>query len=325
MKLCNYLFTALNFEPSCISPCCDVRRAGVPSFPFSGEALDLERYFRSVFAFFMELQNDSTPCEGCPELRTTLAPLPENYTIGLKISSISVNHHRFFCNCRCVYCDLWHPKQAAASPRPYAILPTLQQLAASRVLSAHPSISWGGGEPTILDEFEQTGVWALENGFHQYVHTNALRYSPAVARILSRGEGMVNVSLDSHDAASYRKIKGVDGWGAVMETLKAYVAASGAGQGAGQGVELKYIIFDSTNNLRDIQHFFALCQSLGVTRVLYSLNFCEINANAISEKTLYAGAFFRQMAKKCGMTANPFYLTANLMEQLDEFEKRLGE
>ena len=319
MKFCKYLFTALNFEPACISPCCDVRRAGVPTFPFAGERLDLQSYFQSVSDFLLLLQVDSTICDGCPELKATPAPLPENAAITPKINSISVNHHRYFCNCRCVYCDLWHPKHAATSPRPYSILPTLKQLVADKVVGAKPSISWGGGEPTILDEFEKTGTWALENGFHQYVHTNALQYSPAVAGILARGEGMVNVSLDSYDAASYRKVKGVDGWEAVMETLRAYKAASGAYQ----SIELKYIIFEANNNLRDIQRFFTLCQNLGVTRVLYSLNFCEINAKTVAEKTLYAAAFFRQLAKKLGMTANPFYLTPKQLQQLDAIEERM--
>ena len=321
MKFCKFLFTALNFEPTCISPCCDIRRAGVPSFPFSGERLDIDNYLRSVFNFFMELQNNSTPCEGCPELISTPDPLPNKLAVDLIINSISVNHHRFFCNCRCKYCDLWHPKHAAANPRPYAILPTLKQLVADKVVSAKPSISWGGGEPTILDEFEETCAWALENGFHQYVHTNALQCSSAVASILASGKGMVNVSLDSYDTASYRKVKGVDGWGAVMETLKTYIAASGSYR----GVELKYIIFDDNNNLRDIQRFFTLCQNLGVTRVLYSLNFCEINTKTIAEKTLYAAAFFRQLAKKYEMTVNPFYLTPKHLQQLDEFVMRLGK
>ena len=313
MKYCKQLFHDLNFEPTDIRPCCDMRRIGIPRVPFSGGNFDMESYFESIKTFFFDLQKDSSPCVGCP----SLVSKPTGFSLVMKFDTISVNQHRHFCNCRCKYCDLWYPKYAATSPRPYAIHPVLKQLRTSNLLSATPFLSWGGGEPTLLEEFEETNKWAMENDFVQYVHTNALQISPSVVNMLYSGKGKVNVSLDSYDSESYQNVKGVDGWEAVINTLKTYMGLPEARQ----RVDVKYLIYEENNRLSNIHHFFGVCRDLGVTNVQYSFNFREINKNAVSKKSLHAAMLFRKLAKEMNMTAAPFFLPQKYLQLLNKLEQ----
>ncbi len=44
MNYCDQLHFHMNFLPTCISPCCDVHRAGAPEFPFTGGYVDFDPY-----------------------------------------------------------------------------------------------------------------------------------------------------------------------------------------------------------------------------------------------------------------------------------------
>ena len=318
MLYCHKFFKHFNFEPKSILPCCDIRGVGVPSFPFAGGGLDIESYATHILTVFKELQTGAGYCKGCPELTVMPEALPGSFVATFEFNSISINHHRYFCNCRCIYCDLWHPKNAANAQQPYSLLPTLKQLESNRLLASNCAISWGGGEPTILDEFEEASTWLMEAGYFQYVHTNALQVSPALAKVLSAGKGRINVSLDSFDVASYRRVKGVEGWKAVVASLEQYMdAAIAPGQ-----IDLKYIIFDATNDTKNIERFFHFCLRLGITQVQYSHNYAEVNSKTLSEKTLLATAFFRVRSQQLGLVAEPFYIDPPMLKKIAEYERR---
>ena len=316
MVFCYKFFRHFNFEPESILPCCDIRGIGVPKFSFSGGELDIERYTNHILTIFRNLQTGADYCQGCPELKETPEPLPDSFAVKFEFDTISINHHRYFCNCRCIYCGLWHPNKVAKAQQPYALLPVLKQLDSNGLLAATCTISWGGGEPTILGEFEESSAWAMQAGYFQYVHSNALLFSPALAEVLSAGKGRLNVSLDSFDAASYRRVKGVDGWKAVVSSLEQYMAAVIAPE----QIDLKYIIFDATNDTKNIERFFHLCLRLGITQVQYSHNFIEVNHKTLTDKTLLATAFFRVRAKQLGLTATPFYIDPPMLKKVAEYE-----
>lgn len=48
MNYCDQLHFHMNFLPTCISPCCDVHRAGAPEFPFTGGYVDFEKYTKHI-------------------------------------------------------------------------------------------------------------------------------------------------------------------------------------------------------------------------------------------------------------------------------------
>lgn len=316
MKTCGFLCNQINFEPTGIQPCCDVRALGVPSFPFAGGPLRLDEYASHIADVLTRIQAGSELCAGCPELRDDgkATRLPTAATV--RIAAISINHHRYFCDCKCSYCDLW---AVSGKTRPHDILPALESLEKQGALAPRCVISWGGGEPGILREFPAACRWGMERGYIQYVHTNALRYSPAIAELLAAGKGLVNISLDSGDAATYRKVKGVDGWDAVMASLETYAAACRAPE----QIDLKYIIFDDTNEIAQVEKFFQVCLRFGIRKIQYSLNFKEINRRAVSGKTLIAAAFFKARAAELGLDAESFYIDPPMAARIAAYEAEL--
>lgn len=298
MKFCPYLFHDINLEPTAVQPCCDVHGVEVPCFPFAGGRLDMAAYAAHVGKMMERLQaSGDRLCRGCPELKEadgdTLGRVP------VLFRTVSINAHRYLCNCRCVYCDLWRGKQAG-----YPVLPVLQSLHRQRALHPQCSFSWGGGEPSILHDFEEASTWICKHGWGQYIHTNCLRFSPAIAELLRLGRGGINVSLDSGSAAMYQKVKGVPGFDRVCENLERYMAAAAS---AGN-IHLKYIVFEENNAPSEINRFFALCARLGITTVEYSLNFRELNGAGPSNATLLGAAFFQARAKQLGLKCTPFFI-----------------
>lgn len=320
MKFCNYLLRDINFEPTSIQPCCDVRSVGVPQFPFTGGALDVEAYKRHISNVFWSLQEHTEYCEGCPELidADISFETEKDKNIGrfMRIQTVSFNQHRFYCNCRCVYCSLWNKQNKGPV---YPVLHAVKSLVESGILDEQCYFSWGGGEPTILAEFDEVCAWVHSQGYFQNVHTSALRYSESVAAILAARAGTINISLDAASPATYAKIKGVKGWDKVLATLLRYLEAAITPQ----QIDLKYIIFEANNQLSEIAAFLDLSHKLGLESIQYSLDFREINKQTISQKTLLAAAFFRKRAQELGMETSPFFIDAPLLQKIEALEQSL--
>lgn len=130
------MFHELNFEPNAISPCCNTRALAIPKFSYNGGSVDLGKYAEHLENTLVEIGEGSEICKNCPEL-VEIDGVP-NITGG-KFGAISINMHRHFCNCKCVYCNLWHAREKGA---PYDILPALASLKNQGALSDKCVISW---------------------------------------------------------------------------------------------------------------------------------------------------------------------------------------
>jgi sulfatase maturation enzyme AslB (radical SAM superfamily) len=309
MKFCVYLVRDINFEPDAVQPCCNTKGLRrLPRFPFSGgRLLDMGEYRKHLEYTLEAMQEPGDMCAGCDQL--VELDVPEGKGLDLKplFATVSFNMHRHMCNCRCVYCSLWKKPSKG-----YEVLPALKSLASQHAFRSNCFFSWGGGEPSILREFENASRWILEQGYFQYVHSNALRFSPVLADLLARGRGGLNVSLDSGSSVIYREVKGVDAFDTVVANIRAYAEAARSPE----AIELKYIVFEKNNTRDEIERFFALCRVTGVRRVQFSLNFLEVNAGALSEATLDAAAWFFYRATALGMRCTPFFLSDTLVESL---------
>jgi len=198
-------------------------------------------------------------------------------------------------------------------------LPAIKSLWQQHALRRDCYFSWGGGEPSILREFEEASRWILGKGFWQYIHTNGLLYSPTIAEILARGKGGVNISLDAATPEIYKAVKGVDGFARVTENLRRYIdAATDSG-----AVHVKYIIFDLNNDLDTIDVFFELCRGLGVTNVLFSFDFREVNSGGLSDASLGAALWFMQSARILNMHCVPFSVDTKIMRRLERLAQSL--
>lgn len=314
MEICPLLFGALNLEPHALQPCCDVHGCEVPSFPFSGGEVDMRSYAAHIENCFRRLQHKEDPlCRSCQK-RISL-PDGALKELDLQFKTISINSHRYLCNCKCVYCELWKHRDRGEG---YRILPVLESLSAQGALAPDCLISWGGGEPSILKDFEAASLWATGNGYWQKVHTNALRFSPAIAQLLREQQGEINISLDSGSLEIYEKVKGVDGFSTVLKNLGRYVEEAADIQ----TITLKYIIFEANNRIPEITRFFDLVTGLGIRRVLYSMDFREVNDKGPTEKSLLAAAFFTSKAQELGLECTPFFIPPKYLKDIARLRKR---
>lgn len=307
MKLCAKIFNEINFEPDYIQPCCDVQGIGVPRFPFSGGAFHVAEYAEFLKETIEKIQKGEL-CAGCNELIDT-ADFTDAY---FKIRAVTFNQHRYRCNCKCVYCKLWNNERR--SEKTYSVLPAITSLLNEPgVLAKDAWFHWGGGEPVILPEFDEACSLISTNNHEQYIHSSGLKFSPAIANILSKGLGRINISLDSGSPEVYQKVKGLPGFEKVTENIKKYMdAAISPFQ-----VCLKYIIFEPTNGIPEITRFFALCNSLGIKEVNRSFDFRDVNKGQVSEKSLLAAAYFAAQAKRHGMQCLSFYIAPDLQAKID--------
>ena len=209
----------------------------------------------------------------------------------IDISRVHINHHRNYCNCKCIYCVWWR------NPiRPLPIRPLLDELLDSGIVNKNAIFVWGGGESTLLPEFADTVSWLLKNKFRQEVLTNGLQYSPAIGNMLREGMGQVFISLDSGTEKTYRAIKGVNGFKPVIETIKKYATSARNIQ----DIVLKYIIFDKNNAKKEIDSFFDICSIIGKITVALSFDIRQVGNLSISNKSKDAFLYFKQKAAENG-------------------------
>jgi sulfatase maturation enzyme AslB (radical SAM superfamily) len=308
MPFCPHFWRDINFEPDAIQPCCDVRALGtVPRFPHAGGDLDVAAYEVHILHVIKELQTGGDVCRGCPELTGKDAPGGTGPIGRLRLRTVSLNMHRHICNCRCVYCDLWrHPAKC------HDILPALRSLASHRALRPDCFFSWGGGEPTLLREFPSIAEWIAYRGHSQYVHTNALKHSDAIASLLKSDKFGINISLDSASAQTYNAIKGVDGFGRVKKNITRYIAeAADPSQ-----VTVKYIIFSMNNNLSEITKFVTLCKDIGIKSVQFSFDFRDLKKKLVSNDSMIAASELIYRTALDGIRCEPFFVDAELLQPI---------
>lgn len=276
----------------------------------------MEAYRHFVSESLVSLQSDASICRNCPRLTTEEGSLPDDIGANVRFRNVNINHHRHYCNARCVYCPFWNVKPETSM---YAITPVLESLVEQHALHPNCCIGWGGGEPTLLPDFEACSVWLRSLGYRQYVHTNAIRCSDAVLGLLREGKGSVNISLDSHDARSYAAVKGVDAWDKVLSTIRQYRAACAKSE----QLEIKYIIFEENNSIRALNSFFALCRDLDIRHVQYSFHGDEMTSDRLSPKSMLGAAFFVRTARTMGLKCHDFYLPESYSRQIEQMSREL--
>lgn len=294
MLTCLDMFTTLNIDLDALLPCC----SGMCRFSLDNKdnQFSTSNYLRYLAMMQQRFSHGRPTCENtCDKLKDVpeehLRPFPDR----LAFKRVLINHHRNYCNCRCTYCPFWN-----VTPKPplISIAAMLRSLIDEQAVDDNCTFAWGGGESTILPEFEEMVTLLADRGYRQYVHTNAIRFSPAVAEVLQRGLAVVNVSLDSGDAASYASIKGVDAWNRVIANLARYRKSLSHPE----ALEIKYIFNAETADPRRMMDFFTVCQRLDIKKVLYSF---DINDRPWQRYAAFAELFVHK-AQGMGMTCGPF-------------------
>ena len=111
------------------------------------------------------------------------------------------------------------------------------------------AVGFGGGEPTILPEFDKLIDLFLKNGFdNMRVPSSGIKYSKMIEKGISTGQLSVVVSIDSSSRKVYKEIKQIDAFDKVCNNLKKYAKAK---TNTHYGVISKYIIIPFVNDTQE--------------------------------------------------------------------------
>jgi sulfatase maturation enzyme AslB (radical SAM superfamily) len=271
---CEWLDRGLAFSPRGLHICCVCHHGDLGWLPisdFSGGEVPV-RSIREARAAYIEAINYGglKACQDCGLLEKRIWSLNPYLVQVINLS------HFTCCNLNCRYCYLqlekkstgwWNdPESLAAGHRPLALYDTFQAMMADGLLAPDGVINWGGGEPTLLPEFERLLGLLVAGGRWNYVASNGVRYSQALASGLAGGHVAMVCSVDAGTAATFMALKGHDYFDRVWANLKAYAATGG-------NVQVKYVVTPMNSNPGDAREFVRLSRQAAVRGLI-----CDVDA-----------------------------------------------
>lgn len=186
---------------------------------YDGRDINWDRIFKlkDMYRRFHKKGKINKNCIDCPYLKEDKWEEKKKQIKYLYLS------HWLNCNSKCIYCYSAQHPELLGSGRHYRLLPQLKDMYEKGILAPDAEVSFGGGEPTLLDEFEDIMNFLLDNYFWGIrVHTSGIIYSPAIARAISEIRGYVVVSVDAGTSETYQKVKNVPYYDKVRDNIRKY-------------------------------------------------------------------------------------------------------
>lgn len=269
---CRYVNNGINFEKDHVEICCKMPNQRSEDLVliknYAGGQIDWDSLFKYKAKIREELKQGkvSPQCNGCFYLKE----IAEDNDIKIRdnFDTIVLNHFER-CNSRCFYCTKVHEPK----PMPdYSFLPIFKDMLDKKLVHDNIYIFFGGGEPTILSEFEELLELFFKNNISNcIIHSSGIKYSPALAKGLKYEEFEVITSIDAGSSETYEKIKNVKCFDQVCENLKKYVQESTI-EG---NVKSKYIIIEGINdNFQEIDKWYNIStKTIGVKSIILDIEF----------------------------------------------------
>ena len=176
------------------------------------------------------------------------------------------------CNSMCIYCPVCTDEHVKKNTKKYDVYSAIKYMMENNFFIPETIFDFAGGEPTLYEKFDDILELIFENGYKNVViHTNGIIYSDTVAKLIKHGKCKVLISVDSANRELYKKIKRVDKFDDVRETLRKYAAAQDVKPNA---LRAKYILIPGINDTKEyIIEWLDMCQELGIISVILNLDF----------------------------------------------------
>ena len=245
---CSHLEAGLNFFPDKLTHCCYVHGEGrgvPPITPYSGGPLPIEQIQEARQRLIVDINaGKDTRCSGCPSLKKAKWPTGEPLFKFLQFN------HGYQCNLRCTYCYLVRNHQRMAQF--YDIYPVVQDMIQRGWLAAKPHITWGGGEPTMMEHFNDVFALLCERGASHMMHTNGIAFSDSIYNYLGKNNITIMTSIDAGTPEVFARLRGRDKMQQLIENLTRYHAKHPA------CLQLKYIITNENCTQNELDAFVEL-------------------------------------------------------------------
>lgn len=219
---CPWIEHGIVFFPHKISFCCHCGHSGgghtLVRNNFNGQKINWNRFnnIKEMFRTFHKKGKINSTCIGCSFLEY------KKWDGGNYIENMYISHWTK-CNSKCIYCYERRNPDEFSKAENYKVLPFIKELHEKGILIPGGMIYFGGGEPLILDEFEDIITYFLDNFYWGIrVHSSGIKYSPAMARAIEEVRGYMIISVDAGSRDVYKKIKQVDCYDIVRENIRKY-------------------------------------------------------------------------------------------------------
>lgn len=229
---------------------------------YRGELIDWDEIFKNRAVMREGIKNGVIPekCSGCYYLKEQEWN-SENY-----IDEVLIGHFTH-CNCNCIYCYTEKDKKFFNSNRTYNIYPVIKDMIDKGVLSKNATVTFGGGEPTILQEFEELVYLLLDYDVYNIrIHSDGIKYSPAIEKGLKLGKITLITSLDSGSKEVYEKIKQVPCCDKVWQNMAKYAKTKNG------LIRTKYVLIPGVNDsLSEVKNFLKKTYEAGVRNIAFDI------------------------------------------------------
>lgn len=313
---CRFIKQSLHFHYREIRSCCSDAQGPVFVSNYKGQKIDWEQIANTRSEIQKNFKAGVIPkcCENCFQLES----YEDDYTAP-DANQIFISHWRH-CNCGCVYCDNFHETKGKFSQEIkksefYDILPVLQSMIDSKVLSPQAVISFLGGECTMLEEFDDI-IKLLDPHIETYIDllSSGIKYNQTIENLFKKNKCGLIVSLDSGCAETYQKIKRVPYFYDVVENVRKY---RNSNPNAKNNIYLKYIILKGLNdNIEELEKFLLLAKEIDLQKVQLDVdhNLNKPN-NKIPEHYAELYSYFSNRSAQLGLTINISPQNAKFLEK----------
>ena len=285
---CHWLMHGLSFENDHIEMCCLCCHEGGGRVyikeDYNGKDLTWDDIFELKQKFIDQNKNGEIDprCKGCFNL------VHRGWDEDKYINYIHFNHWTH-CNCDCTYCYTSWDKANFQKKKHYKVMPMLKELFKKKLFRPDGEVTFAGGEPTILDEFEDIIKILLKNNVPRItVHSSGIKYSKAIEKGIKEGKVNVCLSADAGSRDTYMAVKRVDKFDKLWENVEKY--ANAQPKDKKHLVETKLILIPDVNTNRgEIEKWFSLNLACGVKTIVVDIEneYCKELRSRNEEKPKY--------------------------------------
>jgi len=309
---CQWLQHGLSFENDHIEMCCLCCHKGGGRLyikeNYKGKDVSWEDIFALKEKFIRENKEGKTDprCEGCFNLVNKGWDDDEKY-----INYIHFNHWTH-CNSDCIYCyTSWDKANYQKRPH-YKVLPMIKELFKKKLFRSGGEITFAGGEPAILNEFEDLVKFLLKNGADRItVHSSGIKYSKAIEQGIKEQKLSVCLSADAGTREMFKRVKRVDKFDKFWENAAKYAKAQKDAEDK-IFTETKYVLIPGVNtDKEEIDRWLDLNVKAGIKTVVCDIenDFCRDLRAKNEKKPQYLAdlcVYITERAKELELNLNAY-------------------
>lgn len=271
-KSCHLIEHGISIDVDSIKACCLSREFNKGQLPIIENYKDDKINWEEIFEVKRRHRKhqkvmDLKFCEGCYNLRE------EDWDEDDYISYINFDHWSE-CNSDCIYCGVRQNKPKTKNN----VFKTIKELIKQGKFRNTGEITFQGGEPTVLKEFDKLVNIFIKQGSKIRIHSSGILFSRAIRNGLKKGAITVVISPDSVTEDMYRSIKRVNKSKNVWNTIKKY--RQRLKPEVENLVKVKFIIIPGVNDkLSEIDEFLNKIKQLDIKSIIVDVEYTYANKN----------------------------------------------